>query len=140
MTKRLASKTNLISTLKNLKIAYTRQRKGYRESQYQILAGAMSIAVDLRSNRKSRERFLRLSGAKSPKAGSKGKSGWITRAVVGFVTSAKSENQIKLSSKRARVLDFLHDTHQVLPKNIPSEIRKRGGQASSPSRNRRRRW
>jgi len=118
---------NNISKLKKLKLAYLRERKGYRETQYQILAGAMSIAVDLRSNRESRERFLRLSGAKSPKAGSKGKSGWITRAVVGFVTSAKSENQIKLSSKRARVLEFLYDTHNVLPKDIPAEIRKQGG-------------
>jgi hypothetical protein len=120
-------KSKTILTVKKLRLAYTRKRKGYRESQYEILAGAMSVAIDLRSNRDARKGFLRLSGAKSPKAGSKGKSGWITRAVVGFVTSARSENQLKLSSKRARVLDFLYDTHQVLPKNIPEEIRKRGG-------------
>ena len=118
---------NNISKLKKLKLAYLRARKGYRETQYTILADAMAVAVDLRSNANARSRFFKLSGATFPKVGSKGKNSWITRAVVKFVTSAKSDNQIKLCSKRACVLDFLYDTHNVLPKNIPEEIRKRGG-------------
>ena len=52
---------------------------------------------------------------------------WLAKAVMVYVTDAKSENAKKLAWKRARVVEHLHDFHGVPVGKIAAEIRKRGG-------------
>jgi hypothetical protein len=99
----------------------------HNDSKRLILAQAMSAVVEFRSDQSALEGFLRLSEAERPKKdGGKSKS-WITTAVVVYVTNAKSENAKKLAWKYARILEHLHDFHQIPIHDIPAEIRDRGG-------------
>jgi hypothetical protein len=116
-----------IKLLQKLKRDLKNERKGYNDSKRLILAQAMSAVVEFRSDQSALEGFLRLSEAERPKKdGGKSKS-WITTAVVVYVTNAKSENAKKLAWKYARILEHLHDFHQIPIDDIPAEIRDRGG-------------
>jgi hypothetical protein len=51
----------------------------------------------------------------------------LAKAVMVYVTDAKSQNAKKLAWKRARAVEHLHDFHGVPVGNIAAEILKRGG-------------
>jgi hypothetical protein len=116
-----------LKKLKKLKRDYAAERQGYRDRQYKFLGETMAVVVGMRSDRKALNAFLKLSGKSSPRRDPNKPEDWLTSAAVAYVTGAKSESAIKLACKRARALDHLHDYHRVLPKNIATEIRARGG-------------
>jgi hypothetical protein len=91
--------TSLVAKLKGLKQNYRNECQGFRERKYAILAEALGIAVDLRSNGRARKAFRELSGAKP---NGKDSIGSLTAAVVVFVMNAKSESQLKQAWKYAR--------------------------------------
>jgi hypothetical protein len=121
------SKNTNWKKLKKLKTDYKNERKGYRYRQYEILANTMAIVIELRSDESAVEGFLKLSGKKIEPTKAKKLEDWLTSAVVGYVTGAKSENAVKLAWKRARVLDHLHDDHAIPPGEIADAIQSRGG-------------
>lgn len=110
-----------VHELKKLKRQFQKERKGYREAKYQILASAMAEVVKLRSDEDELEAFIVATGAERPTVESQSRS-WITVAAVSFVTHNR-----QLAWKGARVLDYLYDVREISLDNIAQEIREQGG-------------
>jgi hypothetical protein len=116
-----------IKLLQKLRRNLKNELKDYNDSKRLILAQAMSAVVEFRSDQSALEGFLRLSEAERPKKDGRKSKSWITTAVVVYVMNARSENAKKLAWKYARILEHLHDFHQIPIDDIPAEIRDRGG-------------
>lgn len=110
-----------VHELKKLKRQFKKERKGYREAKYQILASAMAEVVKLRSDEDELEAFIAATGAERPTVERQSRS-WITVAAVSFVTHNR-----QLAWKGARVLDYLYDIRKIPLDNLAQEIREQGG-------------
>jgi ribosomal protein S7 len=82
--------TGSLGKLKKLKRRYKAAKKGYRASQYEILAEAMAEVVRLRADEEELEVFIRTAEVERPAVETRRRS-WITFAAVSFVTSIGGE-------------------------------------------------
>ncbi|WP_338691750.1 hypothetical protein V5279_36100 [Bradyrhizobium sp. 26S5] len=113
--------------VKALRREYKEDRAGYRKKKYRRLAEAMALVVQLRGDAAETKAFYELADKKLPKVPGSNLRKNLTAALICYVTCAKSENAVKQVWKQARALDYLIDDQGVDPKDIATEIPKRGG-------------
>jgi hypothetical protein len=110
---------NIFSSLKNLRGEYKAALHGFREERYRILQEAAGIRCSLKGKEKRQKKVLSKIKA--------GKETDVMKAILVYLTGAKSEAAKKRAWKYARALTFLLDEQGISVDSIAASLRESGG-------------